>query len=241
MASQAARMSRRSTATTVRQRVEAGGERFWQLGDFADLPAGAVARTLSRLAEDGTLTRVQKGLYWRSRPTIVGPSRPTASGAVARTARAALHPAGITAASYVGLATQNPMVAQFATPASAAPAAASGMTVHTRRPPTRAPLDTHDGALLEVLRDRGRTSELSAADTIEHITHLLQDAARLRRLATAAVGEPPRVRAILGALSERAGAPSDVTRRLRASLNPISTFDFGIFAALPNARSWQAR
>jgi hypothetical protein len=198
-------------------------------------------RTLSRLAEDGTLTRVQKGLYWRSRPTVVGPSVPTASGAIAQTARAALHPAGLTAASYIGLATQNPMVAEFATPASAGPAAASGMTVHTRRPPSRSHLDPHDGALLEVLRDRGRTSELRPAETVERITHLLQDADRLRRLAAAAAGEPPRVRAILGALGERAGAPSEITQELRVSLNPISTFDFGVFAALPNARSWQAR
>jgi hypothetical protein len=46
---------------------------------------------------------------------------------------------------------------------------------------------------------------------------------------------------MLGALGEQANAPATALGELRESLNPISKFDFGILAALPNARVWQAR
>ena len=45
--------------------------------------------------------------------------------------------------------------------------------------------------------------------------------------------EPPRVRAILGAIGEQIGKKTAVTQRLRASLNPFSKFDFGLLAGLP--------
>jgi hypothetical protein len=43
---------------------------------------------------------------------------------------------------------------------------------------------------------------------------------------------------MLGALGELADQD---TGELRASLNTLSRFDFGPLAALPNARSWQAK
>jgi hypothetical protein len=70
---------------------------------------------------------------------------------------------------------------------------------------------------------------------------MLSDRARFKRLAKAALSEPPRVRAMLGALGEQAGAPAAALQDLRKSLNPISKFDFGLLSGLPNASEWQAR
>ena len=70
---------------------------------------------------------------------------------------------------------------------------------------------------------------------------LVNDPADFRRLTDAALAEPPRVRAMLGALGQQAGAPPGALRALRESLNPISRFDFGALAALQYARDWQAR
>ena len=61
-----------SVATRVHDRVRQGGERYWSLSDFIDLPATAVAHALSRLAGAGELQRVRKGLYYRSKPTVLG-------------------------------------------------------------------------------------------------------------------------------------------------------------------------
>ena len=53
--------------------------------------------------------------------------------------------------------------------------------------------------------------------------------------------EPPRVRAVLGAIGEQIGQPESRLSELRESLNPLSRFDFGILAALAYARQWQAK
>lgn len=230
-----------STATRVRERVVSGGERCWSLADFKDLPAGAVAHALSRMAGSGDLQRVRKGLYYRSKITVLGPSVPSAAAVLSYTARAPLHPAGLSAAAALGLTTQNPAKAEFATPAAAAPAAPRNAVVHTRRPASRSRLDARDGALLEVLRDRAHTSDLAPDKTAGRLVSMVRDPKRFRRLARAAESEPPRVRAMLGALGAQAGAPADALLTLRDSLSPLSKFDFGPLRCLPDASRWQAR
>lgn len=81
-------------------------------------------------------------------------------------------------------------------------------------------------------------SDLEPRETIQRLVSYLADRERFVRVARAALSEPPRVRAMLGALGELADQD---TGELRASLNPLSRFDFGPLAALPNARSWQAK
>lgn len=230
-----------SAASEVRRRVLGCGERHWSLSDFSGLSASAVAHALSRLAADGELQRVRKGLYYRPKTTVLGPSLPSATAALARTFRAPLHPSGLTAAGVLGLTTQNPGRREYATPAAAGPGALRDATVHTRRPYTRYALSDEDGALLELLRDRARTSDLDAETTIARLVTRLSDPSRFRRLAGAALAEPPRVRALLGALGEEAGASEDALKPLRDSLNPLTRFDFGPLRALPNARDWQAK
>ena len=63
-------------AALVRQRVERGGERLWQLADFRDLSFEAVAQALSRLTRDGKLERLSKRVYYQTRETAFGKSRP---------------------------------------------------------------------------------------------------------------------------------------------------------------------
>lgn len=230
-----------SVATQVYDRVRRGGERYWSLADFGDLSAAAVAHALSRLGAAGELQRVRKGLYYRPKPTALGPSLPSASTVAAMTAKAPLHPAGLTAGAALGLSTQNPLRPELATASAAVPSAVADAVVHTGRPQSRVDLDASDAALLELLRDRARYSDFSPEETVDRLVRMLADRKRFERLAKAALDEPPRVRAMLGALGERARAPTKALQSLRASLNPLTKFDFGVLRALPNAKDWQAR
>jgi len=230
-----------SAASHVRHQVLTGGERFWRHEDFAGLSSSGVATALSRLVREGELQRVSKGVFFRSRPTVIGPSVPSASGAVASSLRVPVHPAGLSAANLLGLSTQNPARADYATPASDPPTALAGSRVRTRRPRSRATLTAEEGALLELLRDRASTSDLPPAATVQRLRELLSDRERFARLARAATEEPPRVRAMLGALGELAGADERHLHVLRKSLNPLSRFDFGVLSVLLNARDWQAK
>ena len=58
---------------------------------------------------------------------------------------------------------------------------------------------------------------------------------------TAAVAEPPRVRAMLGALGQELAMPDPLLNRLRKSLNPLTRFEFGQLRSLEHAREWQAK
>lgn len=228
----------------VRQRIARGGERLWRFEDFRDLPFTAVAQALSRLARDGTIERLSKGVYYRTRETTFGKSRPNPA-AIRQLAsrRKTVFPSGIAAANLLGFTTQTARQGEVATSALSLPRKLVGndTLIHTRRPEAWADLPETDAALLDFLRHGGKSSELSQEDTIRKLLSLLSEKGRLGRLLKIADSEPPRVRAMLGALAERLGIDHRTLHRLRASLNPLSRFDFGMFASLPNAGAWHAK
>lgn len=230
-----------SAAARIRRRIERGGERFWRVSDFNDLPPRTVARTLARLAEAGVVERARHGLYYRSRPTVLGPSIPSATAVASHTVGAPLHASGLSAANVLGLTTQNPARPELATPAANPPSALGNAVVHTRRPASRARLNPEEGALIEMLRTRGRYSDVDPATTTKRLLRILGTGDTFERVARSALDEPPRVRAMLGALGEELEANPRTLKRLHDSLNPLSTFDFGLFRDLPAAKTWQAR
>lgn len=218
-----------------------GESRYWKHGDFANLPPSAVAMALSRLTKEGVLRRVGKGVYYRPTQTSFGLSMPAASGVASQTLRAPLHPAGLSAANALGLSTQNPGRPEYATPAPAPPTALRGSVVHTGRPARRGTLSPEDGAILETLRARARHSDLSPEQTVRRLLELLADERRFAALVGVAMVEPPRVRAMLGAMGQELEMPPRLLDRLKGSLNPLSRFDFGSLRSLRYAKNWQAK
>ncbi|MCY4120463.1 MAG: hypothetical protein OXG72_06025 [Acidobacteria bacterium] len=117
----------------------------------------------------------------------------------------------------------------------------SDTIIHTRRPDAWTGLRETDAALLDFLRRAGRTSELSPEQTVRRTLVLFQDRGRFGRLLDVAGSEPPRVRAMLGAIGQELDKKPAVLRRLRESLNPVSRFEFGMLRGLRHARNWQAK
>jgi hypothetical protein len=228
----------------VRHRIERGGERLWRFDDFRDLSSSAVAQAVSRLTREGTIERLSKGVYYRHRETVFGRSRPNPAAVLRLVSqRKTMFPSGIAAANLLGFTTQVPKQREIATSALSLPRKLIGSDtlVHTRRPEAWADLTEAEAALLDFLRSGGRWSELGQEKTIRKLLALLSEQGRLMRLLRIAESEPPRIRAMLGALGEQLGLPRKTLQRLRASLNPLSRFDFGILTALPNAGHWQAK
>jgi hypothetical protein len=234
----------RGVARMIRRRIEAGGEHVWRLADFAEFPFQAAAQTLSRLARQGQLQRLGKGLYYRPRQTSFGPSLPNPAALRALSLpQRTIFPSGTAAASLLGFTTQHPGRIELATDALSLPRQIVGKdaVIHTRRPPTWRSLRETDAALLDFLRNRGKTSELSPAETVRKLLEYCAEPGRLNRLLAVASSEPPRVRAMLGAIGQQLGKPKAALARLRANLNPFSRFDFGALAGLAHARDWQAK
>src|ERR1700687_18041 len=168
------RRSGRITAVIAR-RIESEGERLWRPQDFADFPPSAVSQALSRLTRRGHLERLSKGVYYSTRQTAFGKSRPNPA-AIQRLAsrRKSVFPSGIAAANLLGFTTQTARKGEVATSALSLPRKLVGETiVHTRRPEAWAGLSETDTALLDFLRRAGRTSELSPEETIRRTISLL--------------------------------------------------------------------
>ena len=228
----------------MRQRIETGGERAWRLADFAGLPFGAVAQALSRLSRQGVIERLGKGLYYRSRQTAFGPSRPNRTQLRALPLRLkGVFPSGIAAANLLGFTTQNPAKVELATDGLSLPRQLIGneAVVHTRRPESWRTLSETDVALLDFLRNRGASSELSTEKTAAKLLDYFREAGRFKRLLKVAPSEPPRVRAMLGAIGQQLGLPASQLTGLRKSLNPLTRFEFGGLVALIYAKEWQAK
>jgi hypothetical protein len=238
--------SESSTSFTaqIRQRIESGGERLWRHEDFADLPPTAVAQSLSRLARAGKLQRLSKGIYYRSRKTTFGESRPNPAALRALiTTDKTIFPAGIMAANLLGFSTQNPKRREIATTAPSLPRKLLGddTIVHTRRPSAWQSLTEEEAALLDFLRRRGDTSELSEEETTKRLLRLLTEKDRFAHLLTAAPSEPPRVCAMLGSIGEELGKTPSSLKMLRKRINPLSRYDFGALTPLKFATKWQAK
>jgi hypothetical protein len=228
----------------VRQRIECGGERLWRLDDFNNLPHSAVAQALSRLRRQGMLERLSKGVYYRARQTSFGKSLPNPA-AIQKLALRRKHvfPSGVAAANLLGFTTQMPVRGEVATNALSLPRKLIGndTVIHARRPEAWAGLSESDTALLDFLRRAGRTSELPPEETIRKTLALFSEKGRFERLMKIADAEPPRVRAIMGAIAEQLAKKPDALRKLRDSLNPFSRFDFGVLRGLKYAKTWQAK
>jgi Family of unknown function (DUF6088) len=164
----------RHIASSVRQRIERGGERLWRLQDFRDLPFTAVAQALSRLTREGLLERLSKGVYYRTREATFGKSRPNPAAIQnLASSKTAIFPSGIAAANLLGFSTQTAKQSEVATNAASLPRKLIGSdtVVHTRRPH----LSSTDAALLDFLRHGGGRSELSPEQTIRRTITLLSE------------------------------------------------------------------
>ena len=152
-------------------------------------------------------------------------------------------PAGISAANVLGFTTQNAAKVEVATNGPSLPRLIVGKetVIHTRRPEAWRDLSETDAALLDFLRNRGESSELTAEETVDKLLGYFRDPRRFESLLKVAPSEPPRVRAMLGAIGQQLGQPESRLSALRKSLNPLSRFDFGLLAALVHAREWQAK
>jgi hypothetical protein len=149
-------------------------------------------------------------------------------------------PSGMAAANMLGFTSRIPSRIELATTATSLPHLFDNVRtiVHTRRPAKWRHLSETDGALLEFLRSRGIYSALTPEETVEKLLYHFREPGRYERLFAVMKTEPPRVRAMLGAIGEQLGQPDSALFKLGETLRSVSRYDFGILAALPCARRW---
>jgi hypothetical protein len=146
------------------------------------LPLGsraAVDQALARLARQGAVCRVRRGIYVRPRESrLVGPVPPAPADVVAAIARAtgetiALH--GAEAARQLGLTTQTPMGLVYDTSGNSRHVHIGKQTVQLRHTSSRwlALAGSPAGLALSALRYLGK--QLVTEDTIDHVRSRIGD------------------------------------------------------------------
>lgn len=109
-----------SISQTIRERIKhiKSGELF-TISDFEDINNdNLVARTLSRLQNEGTIVRVATGIYMNPKKTQFGVLHPTLdqiAQKIAERDKAQIMPTGDTALNILGFSTQVPMNAVYIT------------------------------------------------------------------------------------------------------------------------------
>ena len=198
-----------SVAADVTHLVATAQNRFFEIDDFPEVSRGAVARTLSRLAESGELKRVRRGTYWRGEQTPLGMAPPSPMAILKHTygSGAPLGPARLDAVGMLGLTTQ-----VAARPTFAVPYLVEGLDFNLinrdrRRGRQTQNLRPLEIALYEVLGDWDELVEIAPREAIRRISPLLRGGElRSDRLARGINSEPPlvreRLRGILRATQE---------------------------------------
>ena len=88
---------------------------------------------------------------------------------------------------------------------------------------------------------RAKPANSRPEETVKRALALCREQGRFDRLLKVAPSEPPRVRAMLGAIGTQIGKKLETLKGLRESLNPVSRFDFGMLQGLAHAQDWQAK
>lgn len=192
-----------TTAGRIRHRIaSAPAGSFFRPDDFVGA-AGAIETVLSRMASDGTLTRVRRGLYWKGVDSRFGPGWPAARDVALEVVGVKGNgPTGWTASHVLGLTTQVPPVTDMTVVGRHAPKAPEGVRFHTRTNLDRLKLGFYEIALIEVLRDWPLTSDGDWPTLLATVKEFGDKGLiNLGRVVKGSRAEPPKVRNLIDDLA----------------------------------------
>jgi hypothetical protein len=175
------RVGRARPGTFFRRRDFAGGDR-------------AVETALSRLAAEGELIRVRRGLYWRGKKTRFGMTRPSRLEIAVAVGGRGAGPSGIAAAQLLGLTTQVAATVEVAVPGTVPdpmPGVRFRSRPYSRREHRLTPMEV---AVLEVLREPD-SAEVSWPRVMTRIRELIADGSIRADVLDKQAVEEPRVHA----------------------------------------------
>lgn len=234
-----------SVSDKIQKRILKGGDdRLWSFQDFLDIDsstAPAIAATLSRLSRNGELRRIRRGVYYRPKKTIFGESHPNPETVlnVLLKNRTTVRTGEF---NRLGLTTQisNTLTSASNRPVRIKPIQGIPLRFVNRPLIEQKGIRAEERTTLDSLRDISKIPDTTPAQTISRLIHLVKhNQLNFARLVQFGLTEPPRVRALLGAIGDATGADSSLLLPLHKSLNPLSTYKIaGAATALSNSKKW---
>lgn len=237
-------MSTVSLAHKTRNAVLRSKKRVWTIADFRTDKPGAVLRQLSRLVQEGLLIRASKGIYVRPTATLLGPStlsQEEIAMVKARKKGVTLVATGYGGFNRLGITTQVSGRMELAVDRTVRTSGPEKSRVRFLVRDRRMLANPTECIVLEALRRINHISDATPADVIFAVMeNIKSDKISFDRLAVLSLrSEPPRVRALVGAIGDDLGLSPDLVHRLYESLNGITVFRIEVGNALRSADHWK--
>lgn len=207
---------------------------------------GAASQVLSRLVRNGEIERVSPGIFFRARRTLLGKGGVSQELLIRKylfpNGKRRAYVTGVALYNRLGLTTQVPSIIQIGS---------LDRRIYTRigslrLMPVKSYVEVTEKnfsllEILDVIKDFKNIPDIEPRLAVKFLKSKLRQlqAAEVSNLVKIALKYPPRVRAMLGALLS-IEKPEIEIGRLRASLHPLSKYDFGLGDAdLTNADDWK--
>jgi hypothetical protein len=232
-------------AQVIKQRMDKKGPgSLWSILDFSDLSIQAVAQTLSRMAKQGALTRVRKGIYYYPKKTVLGPSSPSTIDVLSKMAsrkKSRNYLGDASAYNNLGLTTQVPAQLVIFGDHPNKSVQIGNQTVIFKHRPMDHLKSANDQTvwILDALRNIKKIPDSTAGDAVDKIIQLIRDdKLDISNLLHFGQKEVPRTRALLGAIAEQCGYRGPNLSKIKKSLNPLTKYKLGVSRSLPTAARW---
>jgi hypothetical protein len=208
----------------------------------------AASKTIERLITKGTLKRASKGIFYKPKQTVFGALQPKEDELLKqylfKDGQRVAYITGASLYNEMGLTTQVPFVITIASKTRRAFTSINYLTIK----PAKSYVEVTDDnykllGILDAIKDFNRISDRDKNTVITILTNKLKALMpqETTNLIKYGLNYPPRVRALLGAMLERANKSLELNT-LKASLNPLSKYNYGINNNdLPNVVKWQLK
>jgi hypothetical protein len=235
-----------SLSSQVKDKLNRFGDgRIFTYSDFEDLGNfDAVANALSRLKKAGVISRLSKGKYFIPKKTRfgnLGPSENQILESYLKTQGGYI--TGQATFNALGLSTQVPNEIVIGGVKSARRQKIGNLNLRFQKGPQFKVKKNEVGLVqtLEALKNLKKVSDGDLGESIEVMKTKIRELNRPNRikLVKLASNYRPSVRALLGAILEE--SDRKLSKILKNSLNPFSSYDLGTISNLPNKKGWNIK
>ncbi|MDD3014013.1 MAG: hypothetical protein PHC34_09955 [Candidatus Gastranaerophilales bacterium] len=215
--------------------------RIWSYSDFTEVPFGSAAKALSILCQKKIIKRVQKGFYFRSKQTILGETIPDDLKLVFMKLdkKGAFYcVSGLSGFNNIGLTTQ---ISNVTTIACDCPMINTDKIkfIQRKKPHSGTAIER---IVLDALIDIDKISDTTETKTLLKIKELISmNKISINDLGISALSETARVRALVGALGQELNLDNEVLAKLKASLNPSTSYFLKVDSVLKYAQEWNIK
>lgn len=226
----------RTKAKIIKDKIIAKGpDHLWNLSDFPNLSPQTVTKTLYRLYKKGLLIRINKGLYYYPKKTVLGSTHPSPE-LISKKILPNGYSSDYVAFYNLGLINQVPTKYSVIS---------EKRTCIDNIKTTRRNVSHLRGAseqeiwILNALMKINKIPDCSPDTAINKVkSYIKKNKISCDRLAKYALKESPRVRALIGAIGDEIELSQKIRDRLKRSINPLTTFKLGINEVLKYGKEW---